>query len=454
MSAYTPKMGGGLAGRVDDTEATPLSFSQASCDGELPAILRLSPADKNQKTPGSLKVQMQAACLPGESESTKTAGGLKISMQPTNVSSAPVKVRQGYVANAAAVADPELLQHIPRLKETLQALDSEMHANASSELDKRLLMHERILQLQGEKLNKAQQVVEQTAKAVGQILSTQGLHANTHKAMGKRLIAAEQSLGELQGKSELYSQLHHAAGNGIITMRDDVQALGEKSEMYSKLHHSAVDRMLGLAGQVDALGEKSEMYSKLHHSAVDRVLGLSGKVDTLGKKSELHNRFNESIGANVLEMKKKTEVYDRLHQVSNKMLLEREDASVGGEFSGAQLGGMQAQLDALKQENKELKEAMAKNLTATQKTASILAKLRPESGDVAAPLSPCTCKDGVRCTNCMAKTAIAGHDQEKHAKQRHHQGDHKHGTLALHSQLVGELESCIASSNKPGKKRR
>ena len=426
MSAYTPKMGGGLAGRVDDTEATPLSFSQASCDGELPAILRLSPADKNQKTPGSLKVQMQAACLPGESESTKTAGGLKISMQPTNVSSAPVKVRQGYVANAAAVADPELLQHIPRLKETLQALDSEMHANASSELDKRLLMHERILQLQGERLNKAQQVVEQTAKAVGQILSTQGLHANTHKAMGKRLIAAEQSLGELEGKCELHTQLHHATGNGIITMRENVQVLDEKSEMYSKLHHSAVDR----------------------------VLGLSGQVDALDCKSELHNRFNESIGANVLEMKKKNEVYDRLHKVSNKMLLEREDAAVGGGFSGAQHGGIQAQLDALKQENKELKEAMAKNLTATQKTASILAKLRPESGDVAAPLSSCTCKDGVRCTNCMAKTAIAGHDDEKHAKQRHHQGDHKHGTLALHSQLVGELESCIASSNKPGKKRR
>jgi hypothetical protein len=429
MSAYTPKMGGGLAGRVDDTEATPLSFSQASCDGELPAILRLSPADKNQKTPGSLKVQMQAACLPGENESTKTAGGLKISMQPTNVSSAPVKVRQGYVANAAAVADPELLQHIPRLKETLQALDSEMHANASSELDKRLLMHERILQLQGEKLNKAQQVVEQTAKAVGQILSTQGLHANTHKAMGKRLIAAEQSLGELQGKSELYSQLHHAAGNGIITMRDDVQALGEKSEMYSKLHHSAVDRMLGLAGQVDALDCKSELY----------------------------DRFNKSVGANVVEMKKKNEVYDKLHKVSNKMLLEREDAAVGGGFSGAGMQEMRAELDALKLENKELKEAVAKNFTATQKTASILAKLRPENGDAAvkvAPLSACTCKDGVRCTNCMAETAIAGHDQEKHAKQRHHQGDHKHGTLALHSQLVGELESCIASSNKPGKKRR
>jgi hypothetical protein len=58
----------------------------------------------------------------------------------------------------ALVADPEVLLEIPRLKETLLVVDSEMHTTVSSDIDKRLVMHERILQMQGAKVNKMRQV--------------------------------------------------------------------------------------------------------------------------------------------------------------------------------------------------------------------------------------------------------------------------------------------------------
>jgi hypothetical protein len=50
-------------------------------------------------------------------------------------------------AVAVVLADPELLVQIPRLKENLRALDNEMHATATSDLEKRLAEHARILEL-------------------------------------------------------------------------------------------------------------------------------------------------------------------------------------------------------------------------------------------------------------------------------------------------------------------
>ncbi len=74
------------------------------------------------------------------------------------------------------VSDPEVLLQIPRLKKTLLVLDSEMHTTESSDIDKRLVMHERILQMQGVKVNKMRQAVERTAQSVGQMMDTTRTH--------------------------------------------------------------------------------------------------------------------------------------------------------------------------------------------------------------------------------------------------------------------------------------
>lgn len=452
MSAYTPSM----AGKVDQTEAKALSFSQASCEGELPAILRLSPADKYHKTPGSLKVQMQAACLPAEGEPTKTSVGLKINMQPANVSAAPMQVKEGYIANAAAVADPELLQHIPRLKETLQALDSEMHANASSEVEKRLQMHERILQLQGQQLNKAQQVVEQTAKAFGQILSTQALHTKLHSATGKRLLTAEENLGKLEGVCDLHGQLHQASGAGLVSLNSNVSELDEKVALHSDLHHASGKRVLDLQDTVDALGERNELHTQVHKCSGENIKTLQSSLRKVDEK--------------LSDLSSISSVHTQLHKESNKFMTNKLDAEVGGDFSVAsqeELRKLRVDLDALALENAELKRSVSKHGLLHAKTASIVARLGIENEDATVKvqsLGVCTCTPNQKCTNCIATEAHVGHTRQHHRHGMHGHGEHmEHGTVGvgaakaattLHSQLLTHLESDIASSNKPGKKRR
>jgi hypothetical protein len=83
--------------------------------------------------------------------------------------------RTEVAVRVALEADPEVLLQMPRLKETLLVIDSEMHTTASSDIDKSLVMHERILQMQGAKVNKMRQTVDRSAQSVGQMMDTSPL---------------------------------------------------------------------------------------------------------------------------------------------------------------------------------------------------------------------------------------------------------------------------------------
>lgn len=440
MSAYTPNM----AGKVNaDTRTQTVGFSQASCEAEVPAILRMSMAEKYSNAPGSLKVQMQPVYSPMESDPTKMSSGLKISIQPANASGMPVKTKPGYVANAAAVADPELLHHIPGLKETLQALDSEMHANSSLDVEKRLQIHERILQLQGQELKKAQQVVEQTAKVVGKMYETQALHASVHSAAGQRLMATEADVRALQTTSDVHSQLHHVSGAGLLGLKSDVSDLGEHSELHSKLHTECVKKMSDMKQKFEKLDESTKLHGNLHKACGNAVVNL-------GKKNELHAQVHKVSGEKLLQAEKKlselsnmSEVHARLHKESNKMLLNGLDGEkVGGDRE--ELRQLRTELDALKVLNTELQTKVDKQTVIAKKTADLVnEKLGVQKTDttvsaVAACNSDEKCGDNCRCLKCQATHAQRGY------KKAHH----------MHSQLLTQLDACIASSNKPGKKHR
>jgi len=438
MSAYTPSMGGRLDKTETNTKAV-IGFSQSACETELPAILRLSPAEKHGKIPGELKVQMQAASAvtaPAESS-------LKIHMQPVKASAAPLKMQNGYIPNAVAVADPELLQQIPRLKETLRALDTEMHANASSDVEKRLQMHERILQLQGQKL-------EQTVKAVGQIFDTQALHAKVQSATGHRLLAAEKNTRDLLQTSEMHTKLHQVSGAGLISLHGDVRDLDEQSKLYGKLHKECVGHVCDLNEKVGELNENSELHANIHRACGDNVLSLKEQV------SELCSLSNE--------LSRKTDLHTRLHKESNKFMQEKlvgdrdgGGTRVGGNVSGSdqeELRQLRVDLDALALENAELKKSVSMHGKLHAKTADIVGKLGLHTTSATGAPMDCTCTDGKECTNCVATRAHTGHTDKKHTDKKHKKDMGMHGAQAMHAQLLTQLEADIASSNKPGKKHR
>lgn len=446
MSAYTPNMAGKFAA---DTRTQTVGFSQASCEAEVPAILRMSMAEKYSNAPGSLKVHMQPAHSPMESEATKMSSGLKINIQPANASGMPVKTKSGYVANAAAVADPELLHHIPRLKETLQALDSEMHANTSLDVEKRLQIHERILQLQGQELKKAQQAVEQTAKVVGQMYQTQALHASVHSAAGQRLMATEADVRALKDTSDVHSQLHHVTGAGLLGLKDNVSDLGEHRELHSKLHKECVKKVSDMKQKFMDLDKKSALHKDLHAACGKAVMNLNETVGVIAEKHELHAQVHKCSGQKVLQMEKQmselsrtSELHTRLHKESNKIM---QSGAVGEQVGGdrEELRQLRTELDALKLLNTELQTKVDKQTVIQMKTVNLVKELGGKNtGATVSAVDACNsagnCGDDCRCVKCLATHAQRGH------KKSH----------AMHSQLITELEAGIASSNKPGKKHR
>ena len=448
MSAYTPSMGGiGVKSETNTKEG--IGFSQSACETELPAILRLSPAEKHGKNPGELKVKMQAA----SPNATPAESSLKIHMKPVKASAVPLKMQTGYIPNAAAVADPELLQQIPRLKETLRALDSEMHANASSDVEKRLQMHERILQLQGQKL-------EQTVKAVGQIFDTQVLHAKVQSATGHRLLAAEKNTSNLLQTSDMHTKLHQVSGEGLISLHGEVRDLGEHSALHANLHRACGNRVMELREQVESLGDKSVLHAEVHKSCGENVLDLKDNMSAIdAKMKELSTLSNE--------LSRRTDLHTRLHKESNNFMKEKligvgnsEEAQVGGNISGSdqrEIRQLRADIDALALENAELKRSVTMHGKLHAKTADIVANLGLQTTPATAAPMVCSCTDGKECTNCVARKAHTGNADKKHTDKKHKKemGMHgAHGAHSMHAQLLTQLEADIASSNKPGKKHR
>jgi hypothetical protein len=468
MSVYTPNMGRAIVEKESDGKA--VGFSKSSGESEIPAMLRLSPGDRYRNGENSIKVSMQSGFLPVQSETKKTSSTLKISMQPANAHgvplSMPVTMKTGYVVNAQAAADPEMLKQIPRLKETLEALDSEMHANETSDVDKRLAMHARILELQGQELKKATRAVEQTAKVVGQILDTQALHKKLHSATGDRVITTEANMRSLQDMSELHSQLHHASGAGIMQMKNAVDNLSEDKALHADLHGAVGKNVLELRNTLEDLSEQSELHAHLHEAVGQKVLDLRNTLTDLGEKSELHSRVHKCAGENVKKLQSSisklntnmssltdtSNVHTRLHKASTNMYND-------------ELRKLQAQVNMLEKEKKEMRESIEKHGKMHAKTASIVAKLGLENSDATGSLSGlgCVgagcegCRDcvGVSCDgcDCTDKTCTNCTKKEDKKKKEHKHG-HLHTASEMHSKIMSCLDADIASCNKQVKKHR
>ena len=122
--------------------------ANASIATKIPAILRLNAADRDAPVASSMKIQIQTVGAPGAAAAglhaavdAQRAAYLKL-IQPVQ---APAKSETVFAKEV--LAEHELMSQIPRIKETLAALDSEMHANAASDVDKWMFVHERIMQL-------------------------------------------------------------------------------------------------------------------------------------------------------------------------------------------------------------------------------------------------------------------------------------------------------------------
>lgn len=440
MSAYTPKMGG-----ADTTNTkTIIGYaSQAPVVG-IPAILRLTPAEHDSKSANSIKIQIHpttgsseqaAVCALQATVNAERAAYLQMIQPVSHVDVlSPADVR----------AEHELLSQIPRLKERLAALDSEMHANASSDVDKRLLVHERIMQLQGAQLTRVQQAVEHTVKSMNSLIDQHAqqdvqneslraktaLHEKIHKVSIESLVGMRKDTQALRKTSALHTELHKASGEGVLGLRDETQALRTTSDLHTELHQASGDGVLRLRDEALALRTTSDLHTQLHQAGGAGVLGLHAQASKLQETSDLHTQ---------------------LHMASGKCMstLQASGDPAFGD-GGDEMRQLRADLDDLMDENKRLKASVALHDELHRATSAIVSTLHnKQTVDVHSTVGACTCGEhgGPRC---RCKACHDPHARHTHAASASVDAESGKET---HARILSMLQTDIASSNRPRQKR-
>lgn len=487
MSAYTPRMGG----KVQDSTniGTPKSIdyvAQAPNIG-LPAILRLTPVDQDA---GASPLKIQILASTGTGTSTTTSSLLQASVNAERAAYlqmiAPTSPEHtsslGRLSLTHVRGEDELIRQIPRLKETLAALDSEMGSGTATDVEKRLLVHERIMHLQGAQLTRVQQAVENTVQSMSSLVEARtqneallakiALHDKLHKASVATLIDTKRNVEGLTKTSALHSELHRASGEGVIGLREETRALQRINELHSELHKTSGEGVIGLRKQTRALEETSELHSKLHHASGEGVLDLRAQTAKLQNTSKLHTELHQASGAGVLglhaqaaKLQHTSDLHTQLHMASGKCMAtlqtekgiaqEDEDDDMGEEMDGdlhdvapgaEDMRQMRADLDELASENKRLRES-DKRMRETvalhdemHRTTSAIVSALHEKRTVAGTdchSNDCTCGDCPSCRrNQHAKRTVASES----------------GSDA-HARILSMLQTDVASANRPRQKR-
>jgi hypothetical protein len=216
------------------------------------------------------------------------SSALKISVTP---SAAPARL-SFYPSDAAAPERPvacaqdNLIRQIPRLRESLSALDEEIHSEMSKpDHAETMRIHSKILQLQDKRMNEVE----------GRL--------NTLARDGDE-------------KSGLFEQLHHASGARII-------AMSETLDLHGELHHATGQRVLGMARQVDE--NKAGDASGAHARTVDRQLRDLTQAGEISR--DLLQNCQERIGDASGASRKAQLAQDAHRQVQSELVDMRQDMS-------------------------------------------------------------------------------------------------------------------------------
>jgi hypothetical protein len=458
MSAYTPKMGGTKEKTIDYA-------ANATIAAKIPAILRLSAAERDAPVASSMKIQMQTVGAPGAAAAglhaavdAQRAAYLKL-IQPVQATAAPAKSEAVFTKDVHA--EHELMSQIPRLKETLAALDSEMHANACSDVDKRMLVHERIMQLQGAQLSMVQKsvtsLIEQQARQdvdSDALRKTSMLHAKLHKAAGTQVLATAADVLAL--KTARQASAVSNSNSEVVGLKQKTEALRQTVDLHSELHKASGAGVLALREKTKDLAQTRDLHSELHKAAGAGVLGLHDKVRDLREVSELHSELHKAGGTGVLALHSKTnelahtsDLHTRLHKASGEYMTQNigTGRSVGGSAEqGAELQQLRKDLDALVKENSKLKASVAVHDELHRTTSSIVQSLGKKSlvdntiawgggkcRTCGKPEGECRCNDNTCASIAMPVAAET--------------------PSTSHARILSMLQTDIASSNKPRNRR-
>ena len=241
MSYYTPNMM--KASAVTDTRVPTLGIQLDPKMQAAPAIPPMLRLHAGQGSSSALKISL-----------TPSAAPARLSFYPSD---APAPERP------VACAQDNLIRQIPRLRESLSALDEEIHSEMSKpDHAETMRIHSKILQLQDKRMNEVE----------GRL--------NTLARDGDE-------------KSVLFEQLHHASGARIIAMSEELKDMHGEVDLHKELHQATGQRVLGIAKHVDVDA------SDAHARTVDRQLRDLTKAGEITRDMLLtcQERLEDASGA-------------------------------------------------------------------------------------------------------------------------------------------------------------
>lgn len=344
MSAYTPKLGGDKA----DVKVA-IDYAPKNDNMEIPAILRLKPTEP-QARDGAMRIKLQTA--PREAP---------VAVSVTEAECRAYQKMMGSVAPVDSLTrtDSELLAQIPRLKETLRALDSEMNANATSDLEKRLAMHARILELQGAELKEVRKAVDKTVHSMGQILQQQKLHSQLHEETGRLALKTKDTTEGLHTKMKksaetesLHKALLNETGEGVLELRNMMHDMQKNEALRDDVH-------LEMGAHVLEMQKERNIVKKLHKETVSQLQDVDKKV--IGVQRDV-----VALQSGTKNMRKDTELHAQIHQQVGKDLKQLE----------TRLNDLSMHSD------RATKRSVSKHKIEKQETAALSTKSFASAGDV------------------------------------------------------------------------
>lgn len=332
-----------------DANKTAIDYVPTKVEMDIPAILRLKPAEP-QARDGAMRIKLQTAPRMAPVTDVATEAECRAYQKMMGVALS---------GDASARADPELLAQIPRLKETLTALDSEMKSGASSDIEKRMAVHSRILELQGAQLTEVQKTMQKTVSSMGQMLQHQKLHAQLHEAAGRKVLKAEEATLDLHANMErlkkqagLHSALHEETAEGVMRLSKAMQQVEDLSGLHSALHQETGGKVLKLSTAMKQVEKEASLHNALHKETAEGVLKLSTAMKQVKKEASMHNALHKETAEGVLKAKKdhadldkkvgvlqkKQTLYDSIHKETASQVIDMQ----------ANVSGIQRNVDALR----------------------------------------------------------------------------------------------------------
>lgn len=288
MSYYTPNMA--KTSTAVDTRSGALGLQvDPRTQTRIPPMLRLHAGERQEPNKGSgLKINLTPTATPARLSIYPTDDA-RVGLYPTSYG-----LQDDARARPVACTQDNLIRQIPRLRESLSALDEEIHSDKNTpDIAETMRIHSKILQLQDKRMNDVEDRIN--AVASGSDGKT-GLFEQLHHVSGKHIMDMSKKIHEIESSMDLHEQLHHATGERVLDMAEKLEEMDDSMGLHEQLHHASGKRILSVDKKVRDLTQAGEISRDLLQNCQNKIYEVSADVRDVSSVNAANRQLQGEIG--------------------------------------------------------------------------------------------------------------------------------------------------------------